>query len=107
MKEKTPRRTFPLISLETGEIIIEEKRDGMTITPVQAELVIKLDLLTEYADELPLFEREVLMRKHCMGAYVYDNCTYKDIAQAMNSTEYHVKKAYSRAIVMLRNQILQ
>jgi len=107
MKKRMPKHIFPLISLETGEIIIEDTRDGMTVTPVQAEIIQRLDILVDCIDELPLVEREVLMRKHCIGAYTYGINTFKEIAKEMNSTVYHIKKAYERATMMLKHLILK
>jgi len=107
MSEKTERRIFPLISLETGEIIIEDKRDGMTVTSLQAQLLSQLDLIAEYADELPMIEREVLMRKHCIGAYIYGINTFSEIAKEMNLSKYLVKKAYIRAIRIIKDMLFK
>jgi len=101
------RKTYPLISLDTGEIIIECKNDVMTVTPVQAIMIKELDIMKDYIDELPMVLREVIMRRHCIKPYVYDINSYKEIGKQMGMSAYIVKNMYKRALLLLKNMILK
>lgn len=107
MEKPTRRKTSQLISLETGEVIIEEKNNVMQITPIQAQLLTEINLIGEYIDELPIGLREVVMRRHCIRPYEYDINTFKGIGEAMGHSAYIIKSMYKQALGMLKHMILK
>jgi len=107
MNETTKRKISQLISLDTGEVIIECKNDMMVVTPVHAQLINELDILPEYIDELPIGLREVVMRRHCIKPYECDINTYDAIGKEMGHSVYIIRSMYKRALGMLKYMILK